>query len=757
MTGFARARAAVAALGLSGALLASVLTTNPAATAATTATAANASPDPSASPAACAAARVAPDPERPVNGSTAVLFVHGFVSSPGIWAQGAGTPITWRAAQLPGLTAWTFDYAQAAANWVDDPRIGPALAKTITCLAKATGAPVVVVGHSMGGLATQYALSQIAQESAPAGSVAEVITIGTPFQGSLMETVGEAGLTAAEQIVGTEIRASDPILRALNAIRSQCADAVTADARTLDDSPCGLFAMGPTPAGKALMYKSDRIQQLPPWPSGVKVFPIAADIRQTFGVGDRTVEVSLGDVPVSVGSGTAYSSGGSPHVFGCDNVSLRKLVFDSDDEPCYHHNLPHNADMTAAVLDELRHYATSSSGGVLTEDEGSVKVSVVPTSGSTAYGPVLGPDGHLWLVAADPTTKATKLQEVDPATGGITDHPLSFSGPDGTPAVYSGSLAFDGAGHLWIAAAEPAATTGGVQTDILLSYSKQAEHLEPYPVAPDCAPGLGLPSETLYSAGDGAVWVICGSKTKAGGSSIERLFPESPAVPAKPVIDAQPGSLLYLGQKQLADDSMLSPMAPSAGGTMWNIAGNYSGGKGFVEFTPSGEERLTEPVRTPGTAAPGKPAPSTELQVVGNGSAPPAALGTCLAVDDSGGNAHSTQCVIAFTATDLKVLASLPDYNGYNMNQVNPAAMDSSGAVWVMLQGKAGGKAADGQYYAKVAADGTVTVYPFTVPKANGPIAIAKVPPVITADGGLWSVDASSSPEGQLVEVLPKQ
>jgi pimeloyl-ACP methyl ester carboxylesterase len=755
MSRFARVRAvtaSVAGLALSAALLGSVLTTAPTASA-------TAGPDStSASPTStCAATRIAPDPKRPVEGSTAVLFVHGFVSSAGIWAQGTGTPITWRAAQLPGLTAWTFDYAEAAANWVDDPRIGPSLAETIACLARATGAPVVVVGHSMGGLATQYAVSRIAQEGPLATSVAEVITIGTPFQGSLLETVGEAGLTAAEQIVGTEVPASGPVLEALNAMRSECAKKVAADARTLDDSPCGLLAMGPTPAGKALMYRSDQIQQLPPWPSGVKVFPIAADIRQTYGVGDRTVEVSLGDVPVSVGSGTAYSSGASSRVVGCDNVGFGKLILDSDHVPCYHHNLPHNPDITAAVLDELRHYAMPSSNGVLTEDEGSVKVSVVPTTGSTGYGPVLGPDGHLWLVAANPTTNATKLQEVDPATGEITDHPLSFRGPDGSPAVYSGSIAFDGSGHLWIAAAEPATATEGKQTDVLLSYSKQGELLQPYPVSPGCTTGVGPPAETLSSASDGAVWVICGSKANAGASYVERLSPDAPAVPAKPVVDATPGSLLYLGQKQLALAGMLSPMAPSAGGTMWNIPGSYLGGSGFVEFTPAGEEKLTQPVSTSGAAAPGKPAPTTELQVVGNGSAPPAALGTCLAVDDSGGNARTTQCVITFTATGLKVLANLPDYNGYNLQQVDLAAMDSSGALWVMLQGKAGGQAADGQYYAKVAADGKVTVYPFTVPKSNGPITIAKVPPVITPDGGLWTVDGSSSPVGHLVEVLPKQ
>ena len=119
------------------------------------------------------------------DGSVPVLFVHGLDSSPAIWDEGPD-PITRQVAALKGVTAWTYDYSKVAVQWVTDPQIGLGLAGAITCLAQATGKQVIVVAHSMVGLATEWAVNQVGTDGVPvANHVAKVITIGTPTKGSL--------------------------------------------------------------------------------------------------------------------------------------------------------------------------------------------------------------------------------------------------------------------------------------------------------------------------------------------------------------------------------------------------------------------------------------------------------------------------------------------------------------------------------------------------------------------------------------------
>jgi pimeloyl-ACP methyl ester carboxylesterase len=131
--------------------------------------------------------------ERVAN-SMPVLFVHGINSGADTWDGPGDKPEEWfprKVSKLPHVTAWTFDYQQAQPAWVTDRRIGPALGTAIECLADASGHKVMVVAHSMGGLATQYAVSQPSRN--PGGriwqEVSEVITIGTPFHGSLLPSV----------------------------------------------------------------------------------------------------------------------------------------------------------------------------------------------------------------------------------------------------------------------------------------------------------------------------------------------------------------------------------------------------------------------------------------------------------------------------------------------------------------------------------------------------------------------------------------
>jgi pimeloyl-ACP methyl ester carboxylesterase len=114
-----------------------------------------------------ATAQVDPSSSQPVPGSIPVLFVHGFTSSAKIWFEGTGVPLPVQAARLHGITAWTFDYSAEASQWVTNPDIGPALATAIDCLAQLTQNKVIVVGHSMGGLTTKYAVNQTGSDGLP--------------------------------------------------------------------------------------------------------------------------------------------------------------------------------------------------------------------------------------------------------------------------------------------------------------------------------------------------------------------------------------------------------------------------------------------------------------------------------------------------------------------------------------------------------------------------------------------------------------
>ena len=119
---------------------------------------------------------------RPLAGTTPVLFVHGINNGPGIWDPGSAKSISGQVAAMPGITAWTFSYAPDSLQWVTKQTIGPDLATAIACLAAESHREVIVVGHSMGGLAAQFAVGM--PGSPAAGHVAGLITIGTPFAGS---------------------------------------------------------------------------------------------------------------------------------------------------------------------------------------------------------------------------------------------------------------------------------------------------------------------------------------------------------------------------------------------------------------------------------------------------------------------------------------------------------------------------------------------------------------------------------------------
>lgn len=141
-------------------------------------------PAPASAAAGCDAGTPAV-PELP-DGATPVVYVHGWRAS-GASLDGDRGPadLLYQALQ-PGYQVLRFDYRDRNTEW-------PA-GQTALCLAeyvvKAWEAgrrarKVVVVAHSMGGLATRFAAEQIVVDGVPVSSVlAGLVSIGTPHRGS---------------------------------------------------------------------------------------------------------------------------------------------------------------------------------------------------------------------------------------------------------------------------------------------------------------------------------------------------------------------------------------------------------------------------------------------------------------------------------------------------------------------------------------------------------------------------------------------
>ncbi|GAA3381269.1 hypothetical protein GCM10020367_71890 [Streptomyces sannanensis] len=317
-----------------------------------------------AAPGPCSAGgkAVEVEPRGPVANSTPVLFVHGIASGADTWnepegvyladkAQKAGEtyrpgkgsfPV--RVAKLPRVTAWTYDYSAAQPEWVTDNRIGPGLANAINCLARTTGHKVVVVGHSMGGLATQYAASRSdgRPNSKTWQNIAEVITIGTPTVGSKLITV----LQTATDLLSIS---RHPALMTLEAVLSFCAGYDL----THEDDICSVLTALKSPQGRALRYGSDEIRKLPPWPKELPVLAIAGSIRFFLPEGpfevDSPPEAELGDLAVTLDSATAYTNRtGKPHVLTCRSSGWKVLL-----SGCNHVNIKTHPTVMATVIKQI--------------------------------------------------------------------------------------------------------------------------------------------------------------------------------------------------------------------------------------------------------------------------------------------------------------------------------------------------------------------------------------------------------------------
>lgn len=300
-----------------------------------------AAPASAPAPPVCVTSQLQPVPRvgQKLKGSVPVVFIHGIMGSAAIWDATSGTSIAGQAALIKDVTAWTFDYARQSLDWVTDPAIGPAFAAAIACLAQASGHKVIVVAHSMGGLATQYAIGY--PHSPAVGDVAELITIGTPYQGSVLLSAMQAAVSGSEA-------GSPPGYAVLaEALLSACAGIAT----HTSTNPCSLVSVLRSPVGTALEWHSPQIQRLPPWPPGLPVLDTAGHIQIQVFVGTRASTSDIGDVPVSLGSATAHDTAGTAYIRHC-SLTLSGAIHNPG--PCYHANLPNDSDFINVVLAAIR-------------------------------------------------------------------------------------------------------------------------------------------------------------------------------------------------------------------------------------------------------------------------------------------------------------------------------------------------------------------------------------------------------------------
>jgi pimeloyl-ACP methyl ester carboxylesterase len=126
-----------------------------------------------------------------------IIFVHGWT----------GRPLTATKdkvmAQIGNGHAnpFLFDYSKWASYWASNPNIAACLADYVNAVSnwnKLDGGDgkVIIVAHSMGGLAIRYATgSEYVSNPIPAGNIASIVTIDTPYLGSPFGNTSTAALS----------------------------------------------------------------------------------------------------------------------------------------------------------------------------------------------------------------------------------------------------------------------------------------------------------------------------------------------------------------------------------------------------------------------------------------------------------------------------------------------------------------------------------------------------------------------------------
>jgi hypothetical protein len=269
---------------------------------------------------------------------TPALLVHGWTGDREDWTK--GQPSMYDALSRSSKIALDrFDYKPVNDQWVTNPAIGPKLAAHIDCLSRASvrgggNGKVIVVAHSMGGLAARFAANQTVSGRSVADELGLVITLGTPHEGTLLANAGTSLLTGLCQgAVGN--LTFNPLLGLM-----------------MDKEAC-LQNL----AIKGLSQDSHEMRSLLRFPTQVPVKAIAGHVSTKVDIFFSKVDVDTkSDTVVGVDSATVeYTDkgvGDGRVVFDCEGDLRQKL-------PCMHTELPSASYVQAEVKASIEKYLAS--------------------------------------------------------------------------------------------------------------------------------------------------------------------------------------------------------------------------------------------------------------------------------------------------------------------------------------------------------------------------------------------------------------
>ena len=324
-----------------------------------------------------------------------VLFVHGLSDDAGVWATGS-RPMMRTVRDETGAYVSAFDYSSVNEKWVTDAKIGPALSERIRCLARLSaegGGPgkVIIVAHSMGGLATRIA------SSAASESIALVITIGTPHMGSdinsfLVDRVGTGSSGALETLW-------------FNFLSGSCD--LGSFTSSNNGGPgwegfCRLLGTAGSDAAKAMRVGSSELSDLPVFPSGIPILAIVGDMEARTTIFKQTLSLGrLGDGVVTTDSANRFGTPDLPP----GGSSTQSCVWDIREllslPGCAHTSLPGDRWVGEAVVKAIsgvKSPLTLSPEGLLPELAFGDSAAEVETVLSSRYGPASSDTGWISLV-----------------------------------------------------------------------------------------------------------------------------------------------------------------------------------------------------------------------------------------------------------------------------------------------------------------------------------------------------------------------
>jgi pimeloyl-ACP methyl ester carboxylesterase len=301
-----------------------------------------------------------------------VVLVHGFNSAMSTW-DGGLTSIDQTLAREAGIHVQWFDYSDVATQWVTHDRIGPRLAAFLTCTARVSreaGGPgkVVVVAHSMGGLATRCALAESCGKAAGVDQLVDlVITLGTPHEGSFWRTSGvNAALVGANAGTQALISGCRSPLGTQPPFAPLCsAIAIAGGASTAAGLDKKVGPLIDSPAARAFTPGSRELRSLPGFPRRTAVHAMAGEmtlVTHLFNV--VVLPISTENWPIGDGvvgrpsasarhqDGEAARGGTTVKSCGYVDFSIYAAVLPT----CNHVTFTQDSTFTGEVISAVREY-----------------------------------------------------------------------------------------------------------------------------------------------------------------------------------------------------------------------------------------------------------------------------------------------------------------------------------------------------------------------------------------------------------------